>query len=65
LLRPTTTIRATGEALIRLAGSSSRIVVRPSEHASFTVSSRRAVEEFGYQPLHIEAMLDQYVKENA
>jgi UDP-glucose 4-epimerase len=60
-----TTIRGAAETVIRLVGSSSRIVVGPSERSSFTVSSRRAVEGFGYRPLHIEAMLDQYVKENA
>jgi UDP-glucose 4-epimerase len=61
----TTTVRGAAETVIRLAGSSSRIVVRPSKRASFTVSSRRAIEEFGYRPLHIEAMLKQFVKDNS
>ena len=61
----TTTIQGAVEQVIRLAGSSSRIVVRPPERAAFTVLSRRAIEEFGYRPQRIEAMLDRYVSDNA
>lgn len=58
--RGMTTIRAALERLKARVGSRSDITFRPSNRRSFTVSSRRAIERYGYDPMEIGAMLDRY-----
>jgi nucleoside-diphosphate-sugar epimerase len=58
--RGMTTIRAALEQLKTRVGSRSDITFRPSDRRSFTVSSRRAIERYGYDPMEIGAMLDRY-----
>jgi UDP-glucose 4-epimerase len=58
--RGMTTIRAALERLKARVGSRSDITFRPSDRRSFTVSSRRAIERYGYDPMEIGAMLDRY-----
>jgi hypothetical protein len=56
----TTTIREALEWLKTLVGSRSKIRSRPSDRRSFTVSSRRAIERYGYDPMNIGDMPDRY-----
>jgi len=65
-------IAAGGELSIRDAiniivsgfGSRSRVVFREGERSSFTISSARAMAQFGYNPLKIDEMLKRFVHEN-
>jgi len=45
-------------------GNRSRVVFREETRPSFIISSARATELFGYQPLVIDEMLKKYVKDN-
>jgi hypothetical protein len=58
--RGVTTIREAVERLKTRTGSRSEIRFAPSDRPSFTVSSRRAIERYNYDPMEIGAMLDQY-----
>lgn len=60
-----TTIRGAVERLVDAAGGRSRIEVGSAARPGFTISSRRAVERYGYQPQDIDAMLERYIAENA
>jgi nucleoside-diphosphate-sugar epimerase len=59
--RGMTTIRAALERMKQRANSRSTIEFRPSDRQSFTVSSTRAIERYGYDPMEIGALLDRYV----
>lgn len=60
-----TTIRGAVETLIRALKSTSTIRVRgDAEYSSFTISSKRAVERYGYQALNIDTMLLTFAAEN-
>lgn len=59
--RGMTKIGAALERMKRRANSRSTIEFRPSDRQSFTVSSARAIERYGYDPMEIGAMLDHYV----
>jgi nucleoside-diphosphate-sugar epimerase len=58
--RGMTTIREAVERLKTRTGSRSEIRFTPSDRRSFTVSSRRAIERYGYDPMEIGTMLDRY-----
>jgi nucleoside-diphosphate-sugar epimerase len=58
--RGMTTIREALERLKAGVGSRSEIRFRPSDQRSFIVSSRRAIECYGYDPMDIGDMLDRY-----
>lgn len=58
--RGMTTIRDAIERLKTGLGSRSEIRFQPSDRRSFTLSSRRAIERYGYDPMEIGAMLDRY-----
>lgn len=58
--RGMTTIRDALERLKTRVGSRSEIRFRPSDRRSFIVSSRRAIERYGYDPMDIGDMLDRY-----
>ena len=45
-------------------GGRSEIIFEPSTKSSFTISSEKAVNEFRYKPMRIDAMLRRFVKEN-
>jgi UDP-glucose 4-epimerase len=55
-----TTIRAAVERVVASSGASSRIIEKKGEKESFRISSKLAVNDFGYAPMSIEAMLDDY-----
>ena len=65
-------IAAGGELSIRDAiqiivsgfGNRSRVVFREGGRPSFTISSARAMEQFGYNPMKIDEMLKRFVCEN-
>jgi nucleoside-diphosphate-sugar epimerase len=58
--RGMTTIREAIERLKMRIDSRSEIRFRPSDRRSFTVSSRRAIERYDYDPMDIGDMLDRY-----
>jgi nucleoside-diphosphate-sugar epimerase len=58
--RGMTTIRQALERLRARVGSRSEIRFHPSDRRSFTVSSRRAIERYNYDPMEISDMLDCY-----
>jgi len=45
-------------------GDRSRVVFREEARPSFTISSARAIELFGYKPMVIDEMLKQFVQDN-
>lgn len=61
--RDETTVRGAVERLAAGLGSPSAIVVEPSRRAAFTISSDRARERYGYDPMPINDMLDRFAAE--
>lgn len=59
-----TTAGAVAQLLAEAGGGRSRIRVDPSPRQSYTISSRWALERYGYAPMEITAMLRRYVAEN-
>jgi len=57
------TIAELARILLSSTGSRSRLSEGRALKAPFTISSRYAVEKFGYAPMNIEAMLSRYVSE--
>jgi nucleoside-diphosphate-sugar epimerase len=51
------------DMLISITGSRSKIKVGDKKKSAFLISSDYAVDRFGYDPMHIEAMLRRYVSE--
>lgn len=60
----TLTTRQVVERVVAAAGSTSPIVERPALKPSFLISSRRAMDRWGYAPMALDTMLDRYVAEN-
>jgi UDP-glucose 4-epimerase len=66
------TVGAAGMTTVRRAvaivtggiGSRSRLIAENSSRHRFTISSERAIREFGYAPMDIEAMLTRFAAEN-
>jgi len=58
------TIKKTINIIVDGIGSRSKIVFQEKGRNSFTVSSKKAIELFGYKPMLIENMLKQFVKDN-
>jgi nucleoside-diphosphate-sugar epimerase len=61
-----TTVRKAVETLLHAFGSASPVrVMSGSELPSFTISSKRAEERYGYRALDIETMLRRFAAENS
>ncbi|MFC5311256.1 NAD-dependent epimerase/dehydratase family protein [Azospirillum rugosum] len=60
-----TSIEGAARAVVEGLGSRSPIAVRAHAGSSFTVSSARATQRYGYAPMPIEAMLARFARENA
>jgi len=58
-----TTVRGAAEHLRRQLDSRSPIEIGPPLKAPFSLSSRRAIELYGYAPMEIGAMLDRFARE--
>jgi nucleoside-diphosphate-sugar epimerase len=58
--RGSTTVRGAIERLARGLRVPARIVEEPPNKPTFTLSSRRAIERWGYDPMPIDALLDRY-----
>jgi UDP-glucose 4-epimerase len=57
------TIREMLERLVRAVGSRSAVAFEPAGRPAFTISSRRAVERYGYAPSEVGALLERYARE--
>jgi len=60
-----TTVRGAVERLAAGLGVPARIEAAQAAKPSFTLSCRRAVAGYGYNPMDIEAMIDRYARELA
>jgi UDP-glucose 4-epimerase len=58
--RGSTTVRGAIERLAHGLGVSAKIVEEPPSKPAFTLSSSRAIERWGYDPMQIDALLDRY-----
>ncbi|MBI3706208.1 MAG: NAD(P)-dependent oxidoreductase [Proteobacteria bacterium] len=58
-----TTIRAAIERMARACGSNSAVSFGPSPRPPFAIDCRKAIAEYGYNPMLIDKMLDNYVAE--
>jgi UDP-glucose 4-epimerase len=58
--RGSTTVRGAIERLARGLNVPAKIVEEPPSKPAFTLSSRRAIERWGYDPMPIDALLDRY-----
>jgi nucleoside-diphosphate-sugar epimerase len=58
--RGSTTVRGAIERLARRLRVPAQIVEEPPSKPPFTLSSRRAIERWGYDPMPIDALLDRY-----
>jgi nucleoside-diphosphate-sugar epimerase len=58
--RGATTVRGAIERLARGLRVPAAIVEEPPSKTAFTLSSRRAIERWGYDPMPIDALLDRY-----
>jgi UDP-glucose 4-epimerase len=58
--RDSTTVRGAIERLARGLRMPPRIVEEPPRKPPFTLSSRRAIDRWGYDPMPIDALLDRY-----
>lgn len=58
-----TTVRGAIERLAAGLGVAADIEARAAAKTSFTLSSKRAIARYGYDPMPIEAMIDRYASE--
>jgi len=56
-------VRDVAERLARAVDYRGEIAVRPAPRPGFTISSRRAIEQYGYAPLPMSALLERYAAE--
>lgn len=59
-----TTVQRAIEIVIEATGSRSTLTPRAEQRGSFTISSDRAMRDFGYDPMNIEDMLRRFVTDN-
>jgi UDP-glucose 4-epimerase len=59
----TLSIAAVAARVIESTGSSARVMVDPTPHRSFTISSEKAKAVYGYTPMTMSAMLNSYLSE--
>lgn len=59
-----TTVQKAIDIIVAAAGSSSKKIPRHEIRRHFTISSERAIRNFGYSPMDIEPMLRLFVSEN-
>jgi len=56
-------VRDVAERLARAVDYRGEIAVRPAPRPGFTISSRRAIEQYGYAPRPMSALLERYAAE--